>query len=319
MDSEAALECGHCRICGQKRVLGFCRPSPQGSHDFWCCACFDRFGDEEDGNLSQKQIDDRTIVTDDVTVSNREPPARLADVPPGQLRSVSSWVQGPNGKAQMMTSILDPEHNYFMGLGGERVWPAAGRLASFLVYHLGAHGRKGAPPMVVELGAGTGYCGMALAKHGAEVVLTDVPWLLPLLQYNVEANFGASKCSISAPKLASLRWGSVLDAAELLLGLGGRAPDLVIGSDVVYQEALYEPLLSTVLALGAVDVILGIIERDDVTNTFRARLQVLGWGWRLLHREATADSEFFIIRLMVPQSCRGKRWPRRQAMHAAGA
>eukprot|EP00435_Cladocopium_sp_Y103_P003072 s2790_g1.t1 len=41
---------------------------------------------------------------------------------------------------------------------------------------------------VLELGAGAGACGIALAYDGADSTVTDVEALLPLLQRNVELN-----------------------------------------------------------------------------------------------------------------------------------
>ena len=43
---------------------------------------------------------------------------------------------------------------------------------------------------VLELGAGLGAVGMALAKKGARVVLTDKAESMVLLKRNVEENFG---------------------------------------------------------------------------------------------------------------------------------
>mmetsp|Transcript_71459 Transcript_71459/g.140319 ORF Transcript_71459/g.140319 Transcript_71459/m.140319 type:complete len:450 (+) Transcript_71459:56-1405(+) len=44
---------------------------------------------------------------------------------------------------------------------------------------------------VLELGAGTGLVGLTFAACGAEVVLTELPTALPLLQHNISANLAA--------------------------------------------------------------------------------------------------------------------------------
>jgi hypothetical protein len=71
---------------------------------------------------------------------------------------------------------------------GTELWPAARVLIAYL---------EGEPAVVegrgvLELGAGTGACGLAAAVLGARrVVLTDKPSLLPTLQHNVDANLRA--------------------------------------------------------------------------------------------------------------------------------
>lgn len=46
----------------------------------------------------------------------------------------------------------------------------------------------------IELGAGMGLGGMALAMLGADCVLTDVAEVLPLLTRNYEANISPAAC-----------------------------------------------------------------------------------------------------------------------------
>lgn len=100
------------------------------------------------------------------------------------------------------------------------VWPGALATANWLCergveWILGKH--------VVELGAGTGLLGLVASRLGAKsVTLTDLPSELPLLQLNVEKNYGPPKKQNDGTTVASpcsvkpLRWGDV-SAIETLL------------------------------------------------------------------------------------------------------
>lgn len=90
---------------------------------------------------------------------------------------------------------------------------------------------------VVELGAGTGIPGIFLASKGARVVLTDLPDVLPLMKWNVEANahlLPSPECCDAAP----LAWGEEHEHIA-------RPIDVVVASDVVYWEHLFAPLAQT--------------------------------------------------------------------------
>jgi 2-polyprenyl-3-methyl-5-hydroxy-6-metoxy-1,4-benzoquinol methylase len=106
---------------------------------------------------------------------------------------------------------------------------------------------------VLELGAGTGMVGIASAFLGAHVTITDLPHVLPNLLFNATANeeslratgLGGCVC------VKALRWGEEKDARDV----GHRNFDLVLASDVVYHENLFDPLLLTLkwLLLGIND------------------------------------------------------------------
>jgi len=124
---------------------------------------------------------------------------------------------------------------------------------------------------VVELGAGTGLCGILLGKvlHNCEIAVTDLPKLFPLLQRNVQRNYhndnddnnmmdeervlhehlaatgtfvatrnktsSSSSSSQSTVTASILPWGDLQAEAEHGLF------DLVLGADVV--ASLYDPIL----------------------------------------------------------------------------
>ncbi|XP_010503759.1 PREDICTED: protein N-lysine methyltransferase METTL21A-like [Camelina sativa] len=97
------------------------------------------------------------------------------------------------------------------------------------------------PLNVVELGSGTGIVGIAAAATlGANVTVTDLPNVIENLRFNADANAEAAARFGGKVHVASLRWGEIDDVEAL-----GQNVDLVLASDVVYHEHLYEPLLKT--------------------------------------------------------------------------
>lgn len=96
------------------------------------------------------------------------------------------------------------------------------------------------PPAILELGSGTGLCGLsAAAALGLPVTLTDLPEVLPSLRANVAAN------SSLAPQVtvAPCDW-TALDTSAL-----GGPHGLVLLADCVWIEPLVLPLVSTLEAV----------------------------------------------------------------------
>ncbi|GJW21172.1 N-lysine methyltransferase METTL21A-like protein [Tanacetum coccineum] len=97
------------------------------------------------------------------------------------------------------------------------------------------------PIRILELGSGTGIVGItAAAILGAEVTVTDLPHVLPNMEYNVGLNREVMVPRGGEVRVAPLSWGEVGDMEVI-----GRDYDLVIGSDVVYHDNLYDPLIQT--------------------------------------------------------------------------
>uniref|UniRef100_A0A7R9UAN4 Calmodulin-lysine N-methyltransferase n=1 Tax=Pinguiococcus pyrenoidosus TaxID=172671 RepID=A0A7R9UAN4_9STRA len=130
---------------------------------------------------------------------------------------------------------------------GLTVWSGAEDLAAYLWRHRAVLFPEKSQKVVVELGAGLGLpgilCGaiMALASDSGTVICTDGDDnSLEKLRRNVEINgelLGAVQTEV-----LRLRWGQdlrVLDEAlERLHGEDGRAVDLIIAADVIYQVRL---------------------------------------------------------------------------------
>lgn len=104
-------------------------------------------------------------------------------------------------------------------------WPAAFGLAEYLLLNHPVAGTR-----VLELGCGTGAAGIALAMAGARVVSTDYDHLaLALARHNAHLN------GCHSHETCFLDWYQ-----PRLLGRF----DLVVGSEVVYFQKSFAPLLS---------------------------------------------------------------------------
>jgi predicted nicotinamide N-methyase len=113
-------------------------------------------------------------------------------------------------------------------------WPASFGLAEFILHSQPVKGMK-----VLELGCGTAATGIALKLGGADVVCTDYdPLALTVARYNAGLN-GCSSLSIRF-----LDWYKP--------DLEGSF-DLVVGSEVVYFEKNFSPLLSVLKRYTAPD------------------------------------------------------------------
>ncbi|KAH9003145.1 putative methyltransferase-domain-containing protein, partial [Lactarius hatsudake] len=136
------------------------------------------------------------------------------------------------------------------GIAG-RVWEAAYAMMLYVqdpdAYEFDPQFEFGSESVVVELGAGTGAAGLALAATHphARVVLTDLPEVCPLLQANARGYAGV--------EVRPLSWGSTEHAQALQTELDPAAISCIICSDLVYFPELLAPLLRTLLHLTATD------------------------------------------------------------------
>ncbi|KAM1701915.1 hypothetical protein TB2_026645 [Malus domestica] len=138
-----------------------------------------------------------------------------------------------------------------------QLWPPATTLLTLLDGHrrdpstgplgptLSALDSRQRPHRILELGSGTGIVGIAAAATlGATVTVTDLPHVIPNLLFNVEANASVLAANGGVVHVAALRWGEAADVEKI-----GREFDLILASDVVYHDHLYEPLLNTLRLL----------------------------------------------------------------------
>ena len=119
------------------------------------------------------------------------------------------------------------------------------------------HGRR-----VLEVGAGCALVSMVCAAAGACVLATDLPHAVGHMAGCVAANGfrskggggggGSEAGAAGSLDVAALAWGDV-DGVDTLLREHGGAFDVIVGTDVVYQDRLVRSLLRSValLALAA--------------------------------------------------------------------
>lgn len=107
-------------------------------------------------------------------------------------------------------------------------WPAALCLAEYVALEQDVAGKR-----VLELGCGTAAPGIALERAGGRVLCTDYdPLALAMAEYNAAIN------GCRAFEARRLDWYEPDLAGEF---------DLVVGSEIVYFEKSFPPLLSVLL------------------------------------------------------------------------
>ncbi|XP_026292991.1 protein N-lysine methyltransferase METTL21D-like [Frankliniella occidentalis] len=89
----------------------------------------------------------------------------------------------------------------------------------------------------LELGAGVGCVGIVAACFGANVTVTDLPSVLPLLQLNIKENKNVWASGGGQVRATELSWGKMINELE--------SPDLLLLADCVYYSESIIPLVET--------------------------------------------------------------------------
>ncbi|KAI6086692.1 putative methyltransferase-domain-containing protein [Hypoxylon rubiginosum] len=159
---------------------------------------------------------------------------------------------------------------------GLKTWGSSYLLAQSLdnisrgsLSHLVTLGQPNQSFDVLELGAGTGLLGMAAAAiWQANVVLTDLPSIVPNLAYNIEANRSSIEALGGAVDSAALTWGSEIDNAERFSNK--KQFKIVLAADSLYDDDHPELLASAIDAHLMADkdarAIVMIPQRDLITK-----------------------------------------------------
>ena len=128
-----------------------------------------------------------------------------------------------------------------------QVWKAGLELAQELASVADFSGRR-----VLELGSGTGVAGLAAGLCGARVVLSDLPAAAPLLQRNVDRNRRSLELKGGSAEVRTL------DYREACADSCLRTFDLIVGTDLVWQEVQCTPLANWCAACGAPVLLVGV-------------------------------------------------------------
>ncbi|KMZ57413.1 putative methyltransferase family protein [Zostera marina] len=129
-----------------------------------------------------------------------------------------------------------------------QLWPAASTLVSIIennpeLFQLPSK-RTSSPLRILEVGSGTGLVGItAAAILGAHVTITDLPSVLDNLQFNVDANRAIIGVRGGEVVVKKLSWG--IEEDWMRGANDGSKFDLILGSDVIYHQALIQPLVKT--------------------------------------------------------------------------
>ncbi|KAL4438246.1 hypothetical protein ABPG77_010607 [Micractinium sp. CCAP 211/92] len=163
----------------------------------------------------------------------------------------------------------DPSSNNL----GTTVWDASIVLAKYIEKN-SRRGDFSRPKVrgkrVLELGAGMGLAGMAMALLGCEVAFTDIGDVLTLLRHNVEQNVSPAALKLKDAAWAAQEVGSCqvasLDWSDPTCYAAFQPPyDFILAADCVYSELAVPHLLATVLHMG------GPRTQTIVTNEFRSQ------------------------------------------------
>lgn len=162
------------------------------------------------------------------------------------------------------------------------VWQAAFVLSEFLLQRPPFGGW--ANVRCVDIGTGTGVVAIALAKAGADVVAADLPAITGLAVQNISSNCTAP---FQLCQVVDHVWGE--DVAPLLCG--DKRPDVITGSDIVYEAHHFPALIRTLSQLAAAhtQVYLAFRVRGRREDEFQEMLCDAGFAVEVVPTELLHD------------------------------
>lgn len=162
--------------------------------------------------------------------------------------------QSPDAKIHLTIECIHEENQFVEAFVSRVVWPSAKLLGEY--FCAPDRARLVQNKKVLELGAGTGLCGIVLAKIGAaQVVMTDgCAVAVRVIENNIRHNeVDRVACA------EQLTWGNT-DARNTKY-------EVCVGTDIVYEPEAVRPLMASVGALLAPG---GIFYLANHTHRFAA-------------------------------------------------
>ena len=117
---------------------------------------------------------------------------------------------------------------------------------------------------VIELGAGTALPSIAALIKGYNVVTTDIPKLIPFVDDIITMNKEIYSKS-SQSKVIKLSWENKEDIEEVKKLNNNEPYDLIIGSELIYLDDLFDDLINTLRELSS--------EKTVIIMSYKVRLQ----------------------------------------------
>ena len=163
--------------------------------------------------------------------------------------------------------------------------------------------QRARPLRVIELGAGCGIAGIALAQlvPHCSVFLTDLPEAQELLQKNIDV---AKPAPGSSLRRGLLEWGPVSSSSILQSG-----PDLVLISDCTYNADSCAALVQTLVCLAQhakdIKILVAMKRRHDAEAVFEHKMDQNGFTplectkLAIPHRESEMDPSRPVVELYL--------------------
>ncbi|KAJ7944288.1 Lysine methyltransferase [Quillaja saponaria] len=132
------------------------------------------------------------------------------------LRSINSTIVIRQLPSEGISFQLWPAATIFVSLLDEYRCDLPGKSPLYHAISVSSNGSSSRPLSILELGSGTGIVGIAAAATlGANVTVTDLPHVIPNLQFNADANASILHENGGTVCVAPLRWGHY-DDVELI-------------------------------------------------------------------------------------------------------
>lgn len=161
-------------------------------------------------------------------------------IPPAQVKTAGTTSETFNG---LLPVPLLLHEDLREGCGGQ-LWPAGMVLSKYMLTH---HKKQLHDKSIIEIGAGGGLVGLAVAlgcersQTKDKILITDQEPMFALMQKNIALNDLSSKVEARI-----YDWGS---KAPTFCRSSSLTPDIVLAADCVYFEPAFPLLLQTLMDL----------------------------------------------------------------------